>query len=229
MVKTCPNCKTENQDSSEFCQNCGSKLNNVKSESELKEKWDNKSRGGKVALGFFACVLGLIFIIAIVAIIYPDNTTSPTPVQTANTTTQSIVTPTTTTSPNDVGTFDNQYVSFQVPSGYEVTEVTGTSDSSSSVMDIDINKDGTLVGEVSYMENQPSDLTNMESTSTKTTTAGKSSIESSDSSGLYDDIILGMSTKGYNKLIDIQTDSNQAALYQKIKDTIVIKRTLPDE
>ena len=51
------------------------------------------------------------------------------------------------------------------------------------------------MGEVSYLENQPSDLTNMENIYFKTI-AGKNAILSSDSSGLYGDVILGTTSTG---------------------------------
>ena len=69
----------------------------------------------------------------------------------------------------------------------------------------------------------------MEKTYTQTTTAGKSALENSASDGLFDEIILGTSSSGENKIIRIETDTDQNALYQKIKETFVIKQTPPDD
>lgn len=53
--------------------------------------------------------------------------------------------------------------------------------------------------------------------------------ESSDASGLYDEILLGTSVSGENKIIRIETDQDQTTLYQKIKSTFAIKQIPPDE
>lgn len=123
MTKICPNCKKENLDNSEFCQNCGTGLNNtnneksnVKSESGLKEKWDNKSTGGKIALGFAACVIGLILIIAIAAMISPDKTTTNTTTP-QNTTTQTQAAPLSSDSVNETLGGDSTVRSIDVTNG----------------------------------------------------------------------------------------------------------------
>jgi len=146
MVKICQNCKTENKDSSEFCQNCGSKLNNVKSETGLKEKWDNKSIGGKVALGFGACVLGLILILVIFAIISPDNTTISTPTQTANNSTQntnptqSIQSPPVTQSK----TYSSQGLTFNYPDSWTVSDSSITTPNTENLASGSVSNLGSL-------------------------------------------------------------------------------------
>jgi len=124
--------------------------------------------------------------------------------------------------------FQNQYVSFEYSTGYYEQAITN-SDASNSIMDIGIYKSGNLVGEISYFENQPYDLTNMEKTATKTTIAGKNAIISSNSNNLYADVILGTTSSGFNKFIEIAVDPSSPDLYNEITKTLVIKQTLPDE
>lgn len=171
------------------------------------KSWDEQTTGAKVGGIIILLCIGLIVIVGISAVFSPNKTTA---------------------SGNSV--FQNQYISFEYPKGFEVTEITGSSDSSIKIMDILIKKDGKLIGEVIYYENQPVDLTNMKNdpNTRKSTIAGKNALETSDASGLYGDIILGTSSTGFNKFIDFQTDTTYPDLYNTIKNTIVIKKLPPD-
>lgn len=84
MTKICPNCKTENPNNAEFCQNCG---NNLQDSVETGEKtkggftdwWNKRSTGGKALLGLVGiCCVGLIFIVAIGGMFSSDKNTSTT-------------------------------------------------------------------------------------------------------------------------------------------------------
>jgi hypothetical protein len=106
MTKICPNCKTGNQNSSEFCQNCGNKLNNkpIKSSNGgFMGWWEKKSNGKKVRSIIGVCFLGLLIIVGINGMISPNKTVNN--VTNGSTTASS-------------GTFSNEYVSFALPSGY---------------------------------------------------------------------------------------------------------------
>ena len=132
-----------------------------KTPKDIREDWDKQSKNKKIGIGIVGlCCVGIILIVIFGGLISPNKTTS------------------------SGDSFQNQYISFQYPTGYDVKAITG-SDASSKTFDIGIYQNGNLVGEVSYYENQPADLTSMEKTSTKTTIAGKSALEASDSSGLY--------------------------------------------
>jgi hypothetical protein len=176
-----------------------------KTPSDIRENWDKQSTNKKIGIGILGvCCIGIILVVVFAGLFSPNKTSSG-------------------------GTsFQNQYVSFQYPTGYDVKEITN-SDASSNTLDIGIYQNGNLVGEVSYYQNQPVDWTNMQKTSTQITTSGKNALESSDASGIYDEIFLGTSSSGENKIIRIETDQDQTALYQKIKSTFAIKQTPPDE
>lgn len=90
MAKTCPNCKSNNSDTSEFCKNCGHKLGNSTTRR-------NKQSNGKLAIGLAGiCCIGLILIIAIAGMGSSDKTTTTTNPPTTSTDTASS-TPTTDT------------------------------------------------------------------------------------------------------------------------------------
>ena len=182
------------------------KTKKPKEKPDIKEEWNKQSKNRKIGIGVLGvCCIGIILVIGLTGLLSPNQTTS-----------------------SGGTSFQNQYVSFSYPSGYNVQPITN-SDASSNILDIGIYQNGNLVGEISYYQNQPVDLTNMEKTYTQTTTAGKSALENSASDGLFDEIILGTSSSGENKIIRIETDTDQNALYQKIKETFVIKQTPPDD
>lgn len=96
MTKLCPNCKTANEDSASFCQNCGNKLKTTASDrNQTKPQnqkglggwWNKQSTGGKAAMGIAGiCCIGLILIIAISGMYSPDKTTTTNPTSSVSTT-----------------------------------------------------------------------------------------------------------------------------------------------
>ena len=85
MAKICPECGTNNTERSEFCQECGKKLDSVteKSKSENSFKalmagfnkwWGKRSRNGKILYGIGACCLGVLIIGMIGAALTPERT-----------------------------------------------------------------------------------------------------------------------------------------------------------
>jgi len=220
-IAKCEKCRKEyelnpNENSSDFQCECGGELSlkdgsgtvkDIKPK-KIRKTWNERSKGDKLKGVIGLLSLGVIILIVIIGVsgMFSNNSKAS----------------------DGNPTFQNQYISFEYPTGYNVQPITN-SDASNSVMDIGIYKDNNLMGEVSYLENQPSDLTNMEKTSTTTTIASKNAIVSSDSSGLYADVILGTTSTGFNKLIDINIDPSSSDLYNEIKKTLVIKQPLPDE
>jgi amino acid transporter len=87
MTKICPKCKTENLDSATFCQNCGEELPkytyNVPSSEDvpLKSKaksgnwWSKQTTPVKILSVVGVCCVGLIVLILLVGLIFPDATT----------------------------------------------------------------------------------------------------------------------------------------------------------
>ena len=99
MTKICPNCNSENVDSSDFCQNCGQDLGGtVNTATQTPQSgtmgwWDKQSTGVKAAIGIGGiCCIALILIVVIGGMLAPDTNT------TTNTTT---TTPSTDTSSSD--------------------------------------------------------------------------------------------------------------------------------
>jgi len=220
-IAKCEKCGKEyelnpNENASDFQCECGGELSPKDSSGTVKDikpkkirkTWNERSKGDKLKGVIGLLSLGVIILIVIIGVSGMFSNNSKTS--------------------DGNPTFQNQYISFEYPTGYNVQPITN-SDASNSVMDIGIYKNNNLMGEVSYLENQPSDLTNMEKTSTTTTIASKNAIVSSDSSGLYADVILGTTSTGFNKLIDINIDPSSSDLYNEIKKTLVIKQPLPDE
>lgn len=125
MAKICPNCKTSNPNSAEFCQSCGQELGTTSSGTTSQSQstggvggwWNKQSTGGKAAIGIVGlCCVGLILIIAISGMFSSDKTTS-----TTNTTTSTNTT--TTQTPTEV-TIAQLYAN-GVPKG-TLVKVTGT-------------------------------------------------------------------------------------------------------
>ncbi len=87
MTKICPNCKTENIDTADFCQNCGTELPkftyNVPPSgdeaAETKAKsgnwWSKQPTIVKILSVVGVCCVGLIVIVGLIAILFPDATT----------------------------------------------------------------------------------------------------------------------------------------------------------
>lgn len=177
-----------------------------KTPADIPDGGDKKNRNKKIAIGVLSVFLiGIIIFVVFGGTFFPNNTTL-----------------------NGGPSFQNQYISFEYPIGYNARAITN-SDASNNIMDVGIYKDGKLVGELSYLENSQTDLVNMEKTAKTTTIAGKNAITASDSSNLYADVILGNTTTGLNKLIAIDTDPTANDLYSEITKTLKIKKAPPDE
>jgi hypothetical protein len=87
MTKICGECKTENPDDAEFCQNCGNKVEETTKVFKLNEPtgpagsdggkkgfWSNRSSGGKALIGVVGVIcIGLILLIVIVGLATPDK------------------------------------------------------------------------------------------------------------------------------------------------------------
>lgn len=88
MTKICPNCKKQNNDTAQFCENCGTTLNTNTTEKQPKTKsgimgwWNKQGKGTKIGSIVGVCCLGLLIIGLIAGMGSPDQTTS-----TSNTTT----------------------------------------------------------------------------------------------------------------------------------------------
>jgi hypothetical protein len=89
MSKMCPNCKTMNDDSSGFCQNCGAELPEKGPNEGFMEKWNKQSTGAKAVIIIAGlCCIGLIAVVGLGAMVSPDKTTTST-APTTNTTSSS--------------------------------------------------------------------------------------------------------------------------------------------
>ena len=129
VTKVCPNCKTANPDNSGFCQECGTELkgktnavkSNVTTGNGLTDYWNKQNKGSKAAIVISVCCVGLILLVAIGAMVFPDKTTT-----TPNTTPSTTATNTnpTTTPVSAVATFDNGIISFQYPTGTQINNAT---------------------------------------------------------------------------------------------------------
>jgi hypothetical protein len=85
MTKICPNCKTENIDSADFCQNCGTELPkytyNVPPSGDTPTApksgnwWSKQTSLVKILSIVGVCCVGLIVIVGLIAILFPDATT----------------------------------------------------------------------------------------------------------------------------------------------------------
>jgi hypothetical protein len=87
MTKVCVECKTENPNDAEFCQNCGKQLDETTKVVKLNEPtgpvgsdggkkgfWANRSSGGKALIGIAGVIcIGLILLIVIVGVFSPDK------------------------------------------------------------------------------------------------------------------------------------------------------------
>lgn len=79
MTKVCPKCKTANDDSSMYCQNCGEKLEeSVVAPKEYETKktggwWSNQSSGTKFALGLIVLVCIALLLLGMASIFSPKQ------------------------------------------------------------------------------------------------------------------------------------------------------------
>ncbi len=84
MTKICSNCKAGNADDASFCQNCGENIDSTSQTTQRVETprsgsagwWNKQSKRNKTVIGIAGVCIGVIFIIAIVGIFFPNNTNS---------------------------------------------------------------------------------------------------------------------------------------------------------
>jgi hypothetical protein len=82
LTKICPKCNSENQDTNDFCQNCGQDIGRIANtftqtpQSGANSWWNKQSKGGKVAIGVGACCIGIILLAIIGGMLVPDSTTT---------------------------------------------------------------------------------------------------------------------------------------------------------
>ena len=128
-------------DLSEFCQNCGEKLEKTKesNKSGFMGWWNNQGNGVKAISVLGACCVGLIVILTVIGMIFPDaamtNTTNTTP----PTTTQKVQPATV----NDTSMFENQFVKFKKPTDLTIKDV-----STDNKLDVLFYQGDKLMGEV---------------------------------------------------------------------------------
>lgn len=120
MTKICPKCGESNKDTSVFCENCGAeipKTGYVPSSSKIPPEsksgggwWSQQSSGVKagIAIGGICCI-GIIVVIVLLGVFFPDQTTF-------NTNFNTTVPSTTTVSGQ---TYDDGVISFNYPDGFK--------------------------------------------------------------------------------------------------------------
>lgn len=80
MTKVCPECKSTNDDSSQFCQNCGKKLEeSVKKPENNKPQqsggwWSKQSSGTKMAIILGSLVVVALILVAMAGVFSPNKT-----------------------------------------------------------------------------------------------------------------------------------------------------------
>jgi uncharacterized membrane protein YvbJ len=115
MVKVCPNCKTTNDDSSSFCQNCGTELPEKTSKEGFMSKWNKQSTGAKAVIIIAGlCCIGLIAVVGFGAMVSPDKTTTST-----SPTTNTTSTPTANTASSSSSSSSSQVVQVQAQQVYK--------------------------------------------------------------------------------------------------------------
>lgn len=135
MTKICPKCKKENEDTSQFCEECGKELSTTKKVEKSKSKngflkwWDKRNSKEKALTGIVACCIGVFLIIAISGMSASDKNTSSTNSYTP-TTTNTTNAPTTTSTSTSYETITVGGLKCEVESylaGGESKTVTGKS------------------------------------------------------------------------------------------------------
>ncbi|MBI5458825.1 zinc-ribbon domain-containing protein [Methanobacterium sp.] len=79
MTRICPNCQTENQDNSSFCQKCGTKLSETVKKPEhdkakrnkFRQWWHRQSPGVKILSSLGGCCLCVIIILLLISVLFP--------------------------------------------------------------------------------------------------------------------------------------------------------------
>jgi hypothetical protein len=208
MTKICPNCKTENIDSAKFCKNCGNEMEETEKPTQTKKSPKNSSIGGNKqkntskTLGIIGvCCLGILVIVVVSGMLSPDKT------------------------------FANQYVSFNLPSGYVAVN---QPDNGNGFCDVNIYKgtpadstsdtDPNYVGDISTVADSATDA-NMQATysedatTTQLTLNGVSAtqfVDTDPSTGEYD---LWVPSK--RLLLSMYPDQGDA--FNTIKNSIAFK------
>lgn len=198
----CPNKKSLNQPG--YCPECGGKL--VKKSSN--------------ALVYGILGVGVIFILLIAIGAYTVMTT---PINYTSTNQDQKQTPVKNEKTNPV--FENQYFKFEYSNNYQLIEKTNSDDSSSEIMDIWVNKGSKeLVGEITYGESNQADTNRIKEQYSKITVAGKEAYEYSDFGSIGCFIILDENKEGFSKTMIIDFDPEDSAVYNQIKNSLVIKK-----
>jgi hypothetical protein len=175
-------------------------------QSPNKESSKNKQKKEtKLGMGILSiCCIGIILVVVMGGSLFSDKANSI------------------KTNSYGLTTFENQYITFNSNKGLEVVDGLNTQDASSNITDVFIKDNGNLIGEVTITSYNPDDLANMEQTSqyTKTTIAGHTVLEYSDSSGVGAYVIL----EG-NKWITLDFDPAYSSEYTTVKNSLTIKKT----
>lgn len=104
MTKICPKCKKENQDTSQFCEECGNELANAEDIQKSQSKngflkwWEKRNSKEKALTALLGCCVGLIIILVIFGMFTSDKNTSTTTSSYTSPTTVNTTTATSTTS-----------------------------------------------------------------------------------------------------------------------------------
>jgi hypothetical protein len=164
LTKTCSNCKSVNADDATFCQNCGENINSTSQTTQRVETprsgstgwWNKQSKRNKTVIGIAGVCIGVIFIIAIVGIFFPNNTNSNNTTVSSPVTVGSII----VNGPDDVGMYTvNATITPKQNLNYLQMQLTWY-DSSGTVIEQDPlvwNLDNALSGQA-YQANGQSDL-----------------------------------------------------------------------
>ncbi len=164
MTKVCSNCKAENADDATFCQNCGENINSTSQRTQKVQTprsgsagwWNKQSKRNKTVIGIAGVCVGVILIIAIVGIFFPNNTNSNNTTVSSPITVGSII----VNGPDDLGMYTvNATLTPNQNLNYLQMQLTWY-DSSGTVIEQDPlvwNLDNPLSGQ-SYQANGQSDL-----------------------------------------------------------------------
>jgi len=152
MTKECPKCKEQNPDSSSFCKNCGSELKEVtkvqkSSKNGLSGWWGKQTNLVKGLSVVGVCCVGLILLLFIGSIVFPDtSTTTTTPSSSSST----------TAATSSLESFTGSGVSFQYPK--EWTEYTPDEVKATEVVNLKTTKGDTSILTVYAEDDSGEDL-----------------------------------------------------------------------
>lgn len=172
-------------------------------QSSNKESSENRQKNEKIGIGILSiCCIGIIFVVVMGGSLLSDKASSI------------------KTNSYGLTTFENEYITFNSNKGLEVVDGLNTQDASSNITDVFIKDNGNLIGEVTITSYNPDDLASMEQTDTKTSIAGHTALEYSDSAGVGAYVIL----EG-NKWITLDFDPAYSSEYTTVKNSLTIKKT----